>query len=282
MIRLHVPNFSTLEGSNPKGTCVYGNVCEIPDIGRFTLSMYPCGVARLREDDHYISLYLRCLSLARGSMRSVQIDASFRVVKPDGSIHLVKSFSHLAWLSPGRVQNSPTSHPESGWEKFAKKMGERGLSPDFDSFTIEADLVVKAVAKEPGVSDQGELSMWSSEPDELISRLISKLKLMKVGGNVADSQGGAGAGSPRGDPVRIYSVDELCELSYESLLELQDNLNAAILRTREKEIKCSVCLDRPKDSACVPCGHRLCSQCIKQLQSCPECRQDIRESLRCY
>lgn len=153
MIRIRVNSLRELEERHPKGSCCYGNVCETPE-GKFTLTLYPCGVQRLKEEDgQFLSLYLRCLSLSKGSIRSVQVDASFRIVKDDGTIFMVKAFSHLAWLSPGRVQQNPTSHPESGWEKFAKKTGP-GLHPEFDSFTIEADLVVKAVAREPGVQDQ--------------------------------------------------------------------------------------------------------------------------------
>jgi hypothetical protein len=102
------------------------------------------------QDGKFLSLYLRCLSLSKGSIRAVQVDASFRIVNDDNSVFLVKNFSHMAWLSPGRVQQNPTSHPESGWEKFYRKVPGELDRP----FTIEADLVVKAVAREPGTHDQ--------------------------------------------------------------------------------------------------------------------------------
>ena len=42
---------------------------------------------------------------------------------------------------------------------------------------------------------------------------------------------------------------------------------------------CDVCMDRPKDAACVPCGHLMCTKCAKRCQrasiGCPTCRRRI-------
>jgi hypothetical protein len=93
---------------------------------------------------------------------------------------------------------------------------------------------------------QGELSQ---EPEDVVARLVSMLKQTRLQSPDRDSQ-------QSGAKMRVYSTEELCEMSYEQLLQFQDNLNLAIVRTREKEAKCSICLDHDKDSVCVPCGHR--------------------------
>jgi hypothetical protein len=63
---------------------------------------------------------------------------------------------------------------------------------------------------------QGELGPWS-EPEEVISRLILMLKQTKMQQSPDYQQGQQGA--------RVMSTDELSELSYEQLIEQQDNLN---------------------------------------------------------
>ena len=95
------------------------------------------------------------------------------------------------------------------------------------------------------------------ESEDAIARLISMLRQTKM--VEASSPQGDGGGMGLEKPaVRILTVEEFSELSYEKLLLMQDNLNQAIIDVRAKESKCAVCLDREKDSVCVPCGHRFC------------------------
>lgn len=63
---------------------------------------------------------------------------------------------------------------------------------------------------------QGELGPWS-EPEEVISRLIHMLKASKLQQGADSQQASQGP--------RVMTTDELSELSYEQLIEMQDNLN---------------------------------------------------------
>uniref|UniRef100_A0A7S3K3L9 RING-type domain-containing protein n=1 Tax=Aureoumbra lagunensis TaxID=44058 RepID=A0A7S3K3L9_9STRA len=59
-----------------------------------------------------------------------------------------------------------------------------------------------------------------------------------------------------------------------------------VQRQLEESTLCAVCLDKPKSTALVPCGHRLCLLCAskfhQQLHSCPVCRRHVRSTLRVY
>ena len=52
--------------------------------------------------------------------------------------------------------------------------------------------------------------------------------------------------------------------------------------------ECPICLERPKDTALVPCGHVLCGSCVglanaeKIVDECPVCRETVRETMRVY
>jgi hypothetical protein len=114
----------------------------------------------------------------------------------------------------------------------------------------------------------------------LMSRLLQTLKQKKLA--EGGGQEAAAAGPGASPPPRVYTTDELISLSYDQLLEFQDNLNLAIRETRERDGRCAVCMQREKDSVCVPCGHRFCGTCIKQFPRCAECRADIEHTMRCY
>jgi len=104
---------------------------------------------------------------------------------------------------------------------------------------------------------QGERMLQESE--DAISRLISMLRQTKMV-EASSPQGDGGSMVSDKPTVRVLTVEELSELSYEKLLLMQDNLNQAIMDVRSKELKCAVCLDREKDAVCVPCGHRFCME----------------------
>lgn len=45
---------------------------------------------------------------------------------------------------------------------------------------------------------------------------------------------------------------------------------------------CMICMDREKNTALIPCGHRFCDQCAKVLKKCPMDRSIIKDRLRTY
>ena len=48
--------------------------------------------------------------------------------------------------------------------------------------------------------------------------------------------------------------------------------------------ECPICLDRERDTAFIPCGHRACATCAGQMSSsrCPVCREPFSGTLRVY
>ena len=52
--------------------------------------------------------------------------------------------------------------------------------------------------------------------------------------------------------------------------------------------ECLVCMERPKDTALVPCGHVLCSVCVVRANDsricdvCPICRVDVKSTMRVF
>ena len=48
--------------------------------------------------------------------------------------------------------------------------------------------------------------------------------------------------------------------------------------------ECPICLDRERDTAFIPCGHRACAACAGQmsLSRCPVCREPFHGTLRVY
>ena len=68
-------------------------------------------------------------------------------------------------------------------------------------------------------------------------------------------------------------------------------------RSSETDDSCPVCLERARDTAFMPCGHRVCAECARILSQtawrgsgprgdsesrCPECRQPFTGTLRLY
>ena len=53
-------------------------------------------------------------------------------------------------------------------------------------------------------------------------------------------------------------------------------------RAHDEERLCAICMDNPKDTVLVPCGHQLCAACRPRLQRCHLCQQPIERHVRLY
>lgn len=99
-----------------------------------------------------------------------------------------------------------------------------------------------------------------------------------------------------------YSVNFACSMvslslggALQDFLQLQE-LSVGLLSEQELEAnlnqlagqdKCCVCMDAPKNTAFIPCGHRCaCAKCAENMRSvsrrCPVCRQDIQSAQRIF
>jgi len=50
----------------------------------------------------------------------------------------------------------------------------------------------------------------------------------------------------------------------------------------DSRLICAICMDREKNVALIPCGHRFCSQCARDLEKCPMDRSIIKDRLRTF
>ena len=62
---------------------------------------------------------------------------------------------------------------------------------------------------------------------------------------------------------------------------------AVVCRELEEATLCQVCMDAPKDTALIPCGHRTCETCAKRFLNerpklCPICRSSITSHIRVF
>ena len=60
----------------------------------------------------------------------------------------------------------------------------------------------------------------------------------------------------------------------------RDERAADVVRTNE----CPCCLERDRDTACVPCGHTMCSHCVGQFvgKECPVCREEVKATMKVF
>jgi len=76
-------------------------------------------------------------------------------------------------------------------------------------------------------------------------------------------------------------VDALDALQAEALAAAGRIQKAAAEKRAEKYV-CPVCMDKEKDVALDPCGHRVCADCAPSCPVCPMCTQPFTSRLRVY
>jgi len=82
----------------------------------------------------------------------------------------------------------------------------------------------------------------------------------------------------------IYN--EFKELKRHSLEKLSHDVQARV-RNDLKEILeekrlCSICMDRPKSVALIPCGHLLCGECSKEMKTCCFCSARLTKKVSLF
>ena len=81
--------------------------------------------------------------------------------------------------------------------------------------------------------------------------------------------------------LRPLEADALDALQAE-VLAAAGRIQQAAAEKRAEEKQCAVCMDKEKDVALDPCGHRVCAVCSQSLDECPTCRQNIAGRIRLY
>ena len=85
----------------------------------------------------------------------------------------------------------------------------------------------------------------------------------------------------------IPSLSALRRIDLETLHEFETNMISSLKNVQkvikekvERDKECTICRSRPKDTALIPCGHRLCSNCGWRMTRCPMCRVAIERTLK--
>ena len=83
------------------------------------------------------------------------------------------------------------------------------------------------------------------------------------------------------------SLSALRRIDLETLHEFETNMISSLKNVQkvikekiERDKECTICRNRPKDTALIPCGHRLCSNCGWRMTRCPMCRVAIERTLK--
>jgi len=90
---------------------------------------------------------------------------------------------------------------------------------------------------------------------------------------------------------RARSEKDAIEHAIASAIEVREHLkktNPEVLEQREEQTCCGVCLERPRDALCAPCGHiAMCEKCARLIKAsdnpqCPYCRNPIVAVYKTY
>merc|ERR1712083_314704 len=83
------------------------------------------------------------------------------------------------------------------------------------------------------------------------------------------------------DPT--LSMQFLCDFKLQRLVEYYDifGISSDAVNNDEIVLDCNICLGSPANVVLLPCRHCCCCyECYKQIEVCPMCRNQIRQTLR--
>jgi len=83
-------------------------------------------------------------------------------------------------------------------------------------------------------------------------------------------------------PKNVPSNPDKLEEALASLQNLEGKLRSLQIKLYKSLVTCTICLDKPRNSVIVPCGHSFCSICAPQITKCPICRQLIQRWQKIY
>jgi len=85
----------------------------------------------------------------------------------------------------------------------------------------------------------------------------------------------------KGNALEACTIEELIALEKE-LGDVRERIIAArIAKTKQAELECTICYNKPRELAFRPCGHIVCCrECSNNLPVCPICRTAIRKRTR--
>jgi len=136
-----------------------------------------------------------------------------------------------------------------------------------------------------------------AEKTELLVQLQKKVAHQRKrrraprGGNEAAQAEGEGVGDQEGESkylsVQVMEQEKMISRLLVENQELSQNLRiASFLEDKERcsdNVVCSICQDRVKCIAFVPCGHLCsCELCSLTLSECPVCRTPITMKCRIF
>ena len=82
----------------------------------------------------------------------------------------------------------------------------------------------------------------------------------------------------------VYQPNYLDNGENNDIGDIEDNDaddNTADVKTN-KTSECNICMENPKNTVLIPCGHVLCSGCSTNISTCPFCRQNIAQIYKIY
>eukprot|EP00928_Gymnodinium_smaydae_P066090 TRINITY_DN49147_c0_g1_i1.p1 TRINITY_DN49147_c0_g1~~TRINITY_DN49147_c0_g1_i1.p1 ORF type:complete len:614 (+),score=71.48 TRINITY_DN49147_c0_g1_i1:30-1844(+) len=142
-----------------------------------------------------------------------------------------------------------------------------------------------ALLAAPAASVPSHVSAEASEPDLLAAQALRDTPTSVA----AEGSVGADSAIPGTNGVTTLSTNRPETPSAPSAQQVSTSrASADVCPGDDDEGMCTICLERPADSAVIPCGHMCgCLSCLDQLRSssnafCPVCREPVMSVIRIY
>ena len=106
-----------------------------------------------------------------------------------------------------------------------------------------------------------------------LAEATAELRVLKVDASTV-------AGLPLGE---LETLEAEAANAMHKLSANQQLVRDAVAKRRADEQQCIICMEEPRQTVLMPCGHMLaCATCAAQLDDCPTCRKRITSRVRVY